>query len=273
MRVFSSCAKAGAVLLASSALMLAGCAGSLTSTPTAPSAIAVSGNWQIASSATAAAALPSLSGTLTGSSTSIHGILHSGSKSACVQPTSSFAVTGAADANNLVTLTGPVAGGTLTVTGTLAADGKSLTNAGYVVTGGTCAFATAHAANATVQQYADITGTYNGTFYDQDSATTPVLTMTAQLTQSPAGDTNGDFTLTGQVTQYSASPCFVNPPTVASSQVTGGSFSITYVDSQTTNTVTANGTFTPDGKTLTITQWTLTGPCGPTFGNGTMVKQ
>ena len=271
--LLSRVAHLGALLVVSSSVVLAGCGGGLTSTPTTPAAIAVSGNWQIASSTAAASTLPKLSGTLTGSSSSIHGILHPNAPSTCASPSTSFAVTGAADANRLVTLTGPLSGGTLTLTGTLAADGKSLTNAAYTVSGGTCALVTAHAADTIVQQYADISGTYNGKFYDADSATTPVLTLTAQFTQSPAGDTNGNFTLNSQVTQYSASPCFVNPPTMTSSQVTGGSFSITYLDTQTNNTVTANGTFSTDGTTLTITQWTLSGPCGPNFGNGTMVKQ
>ena len=271
--LLSRVARLGAALVVSSSVVLAGCAGSLTSTPATSQAVAVSGNWQIASTTASAASLARLSGTLTGTTTSIHGILHSDDTSACVSPKASFAVTGAADANRFVTLSGPVAGGTMTLTGTLAADGKSLTNTAYNVSGGTCALVTAHAADTIAQQYADISGTYNGKFYDQDSATVPVLTLTAQLTQSPSGDTNGDFTLTSQVTQYSASPCFVNPPTLASSQVTGGSFSITYVDTQTTNTVTATGNFSTDGTTLNVTQWTLSGPCGPANGNGTMIKQ
>jgi len=193
-----SCAKAGVCALASSALLLAGCSGSLTSSPTSATAVAVAGNWQIASSSTLAARLPALSGTLAGSTASIHGILHSDSTTSCVAPAASFAVTGAADTNNLVTLSGPVAGGTLTLTGTLAPDGKSMSGVNYKVSGGSCAFA--QPANATAVQYADISGSYNGSFYDPSSSTTPMLSMTAQLTQSPAGDTNGNFSLSGSVT-------------------------------------------------------------------------
>ena len=69
------------------------------------------------------------------------GLFHSDSASSCIAPTTAVAVTGSADANKLVTLTGTgLAGGTLTIAGTLAADGRSLTNATYNVTGGTCAF-------------------------------------------------------------------------------------------------------------------------------------
>jgi hypothetical protein len=212
-----------------------------------------------------------LSGELSGSSAAINGILHSDSASACIAPTAAISVTGSANADNLVTLTGDnVAGGTLTITGTLAADGKSLSDATYTVTGGTCAF-TAPAPVAFIQ-YASISGTYSGNFYDADSSTVPVLTMTAQLTQSPASDTDGNFTLTGQA-NLGSNPCFTSPTAVASSQVTGGSFTMTYADANTGNSVTASGTFSPDGSTLTITGWQLTGSCGPDSGTGLMTKQ
>ena len=262
---------APASLFLLTSLALSGCAGGLTSTPSTATAVAVSGNWQLASSAPVAAALPKLSGTLSGSSASLHGILHADAATSCVAPSTSIAVSGSADPNGNVTLSGTgLAGGTLTVTGTLAPDGKSLTSAQYNVAGGTCAFA--HPADATAQQYADITGTYNGTFFDQASNGQPILTMTAQLTQSPAGDTDGNFTLTG-TGQVAQNPCFPTPPQVVNSQVTGGSFSFTYADAVTGSSVTTNGTFSPDGSTLTITGWTLAGPCGPDSGTGTMVKQ
>lgn len=263
--------KLGASLLFATSLILSGCSGGLTSTPVSAKAIAVSGNWQITATDQAAATLPALSGTLTGSSTSMNGILHSDSASACIPPTQAIEVSGSADANNLVTLTGNnVAGGKLTINGTLAADGKSITNATYKVTGGSCGFNVAAHANA--QQYADISGTYNGSFYDSDSATVPVLQMTAQLTQSPTGDTTGNFTMTGQA-NLGTNPCFASPTALTSAQVTGGSFAMTYADANTGNSVNMSGTFSPDGTSLTVTNWSLTGPCGPDSGNGTMVKQ
>lgn len=266
-----SCAQAGACLLFAASGVLAGCAGSLTSTPTSPTAIAVSGNWQITSAAPAAARLPSLSGTISGTSTSLKGILHSDSANSCISPSTPIDVSGSADAHNFVTLTGSgLAGGTLTLTGTLAANGKSITNAQYNVTGGTCAFL--QPAGGSAVQYADISGTYNGSFYDPDSSTVPVLTMTAQLTQSPTGDTNGNFTLSGQA-NLGSNPCFTSPTTLTSATVTGGSFTMTYADSNTGNSVTASGTFSQDGTTLTITNWQLTGSCGPDFGTGSMIKQ
>lgn len=268
-RTLASCATAGVCLLATSSL-LTGCAGVTKSTPTSASAVAVSGNWQVAATgASTSTPLPMLSGELSGSSAAVHGILHANTANACVKASSSFVVTGSADANNLLTLTGPVGGGTLTLTGTLASDGKSLTNATYSVNGGTCSQTSLH---ANAQQYADITGTYLGKFYDSDSATTPIFQMTANLTQSPASDTDGNFTATGQMTM-GQNPCYSVPTALTSAQVTGGNFTMTYTDSKIGNSVTASGTFSPDGTTLTVTSWTSTGTCGTFSGTGTMAKQ
>lgn len=265
-----SCAtasKLGASLFLATSLFLAGCSADQPIFST-PATVAVSGNWQISSTSQSAAALPALSGELSGNSTAISGILHSDSISSCVAPSTLIPVTGSANAENAVTLTGTnVAGGKLTINGTLAADGKSISDASYTVMGGTCAFAAPVAASAL--QYANIDGTYNGSFYDTDSSTAPVLTMQATLSQSPDSSNDGNFTLTGQMTT-GANPCFSVPTQLTSATVTGGSFTMVYSDSSTGNSVTAGGTFAPNGQTLTITNWQLTGPCGPDSGTGTM---
>lgn len=251
-----------------SAATLVGCSGSLTPTASTPAAITVTGNWQLSSTATAASRLPALSGELTGTSASISGILHADSASACISPTSAIAVTGSANAQHILTLSGSnLAGGTLAVTGTLAADGKSLSNATYNVTGGSCAFTTA--ATATAQAYSSITGTYVGSFSDPDGN---VINISANLTQTPASDTTGNFQLSGTGT-FPQNPCFSSPVSIASSQVTGGSFNLTYADPNTLNSVNASGTFSTDGTTLTVTNWTLTGSCGPDAGTGLLTKQ
>ncbi len=246
---------------------LLGCSGGLVPTA-AVSSIAVNGNWQLSSSATAAAKLPVISGELSGSGANIAGIFHSSAASTCIAPTSVFELTGAADAKNAVTLTGAnVAGGTLTVSGTLAADGKSLTGASYNVVGGSCAFA--QAATATAQAYAPISGTFNGSFSDPDGH---LLDVSAALSQTPASDTSGNYQLSGTGT-FGSNPCFNSPVTVSNTQVTGGSFTLTYSDATTMNSVTANGTFSADGTTLTVTGWTLSGSCGPDTGTGLLTKQ
>ena len=57
------------------------------------------------------------------------GVLHADATTGCSTVTDPISVTGNTDSKGITTLTGPVAGGTLTITGTLASDGRSLTNA------------------------------------------------------------------------------------------------------------------------------------------------
>ena len=250
-------------------LSLAGCAddGVVFDTPQNP----VSGNWQISASS-GSVPLPRISGSLTDAttnlgSTPVKGIFHADTTTGCATSTDLIAVTGTTDDKGITTLTGPVAGGTLTVTGTLAADGRSLGQATVNVSGGQCAFAAA--SQASVENFSSVTGSYAGTFSD---ATGPVMNVTANLSQSPDGDTNGNFTLSG-AGSFGTNPCFISPVPVVNSQVTGGTFTLTYTDNTKGNSVTATGTFSADGKTLTVTNWSLTGPCGANTGTGTLTKQ
>lgn len=240
--------------------LLSGCAVTNVTTPGMALPAVATGNWQFNSSAAPAAHLSSLAGELSGNADALSGILHSGTASSCLKPGAAIEVSGSATAKGAVSLTGPVAGGTLAITGTLAADGKSLTNATYNVTGGTCA--SARPAFATAQAFTPINGTYTGTFSDQDG---PVITVTAHLQQSNLADTTGNFTLNG-TGSFGQNPCFTSPVQVSNTQVTGGSFTMTYADSTTGNTVTASGTFSPDATALTVTSWQLTGSCGPDTG-------
>jgi hypothetical protein len=264
---FTRSTKFAATLALAAPLALVGCSTGLVPTA-APSSISVTGNWQLSSSAAAAAKLPVLSGELTGSGANITGIFHANAASTCVAPTAAFELSGSADAQNAIKLTGAnFAGGTLTVSGTLAADGKSISNATYNVVGGSCALAQAVPADA--QSYADVSGNYAGSFSDPDGR---VLSITSVLSQNPTGDTNGNFALSGTATLPN-NPCFQSPVSVSNSQVTGGSFTLTYADQNTGNSVTANGTFSTDGTTLTVTGWNLTGYCGPDSGTGLLTKQ
>ena len=248
-------------------LLLTGCA-DMGTTPISAANPTVTGNWQFSSASANAAKLASFSGELTGNASQMTGILHSNSTTSCVAPSVAIAMTGSTNANGVTTLTSSnFPSGTLTITGTLAADGKSFNTAAYTVTGGTCAFT--QPANATAQDYAPISGTFTGGFSDPDGH---LINVTATLTQSPTSDVDGNFTLSGNGT-FPSNPCFISPVTVSNTQVTGGSFTFTYADPTTTNSVTANGTFSTDGKTLTVTSWTLTGPCGPDTGTGTLTRQ
>ena len=253
-------------LLVSSFIGLAGCSSGLVATP-AIEMVSVAGNWQFSSTAPAAARLGTLSGALTGQAAAITAILHSDSPSSCISPNTPVQVHGATSAMGVTTLTGELGGGTLTITGNLAPDGKSFTEASFNVAGGSCAFQ--GSAPVSAQSFSPITGSYSGTFSDVDG---PVITITSSLTQTPQADTDGNFQLTGSAS-FGANPCFVSPVNVSSTQVTGGRFTFTYADAVTLNSVTANGTFTPDGATLNVTSWTLTGPCGGDSGVGTLTRQ
>jgi hypothetical protein len=253
--------------LALACVSLTGCGSALAPTTTTSAAISVTGNWQLASAAASATKLAAISGELTGTSSSITGILHADASNACIAANAPFEVSGSANKANLVTLTGPIANGKITITGTLAADGQSLTRPTYTVTGGSCAF-TAPAA-ATAHVYSSISGNYAGSFSDPNGQ---VISITAALTQTPTSDTDGNFQLSGTGTMPN-NPCFPTIVSVSNSQVTGGSFNLTYTDATTQNSVSTLGTFSADGSTLTVTQWTLSGPCGSDTGTGLLIKQ
>jgi hypothetical protein len=247
-------------------LALAGCADDGVIYDNGTATTPVSGNWQVSSAGTGTVAVSQLAGSLTGAAAKVTGVLRASSANGCAAATDTATVSGATDSKGVVTMTGPLAGGTLTVTGTLAADGRSLTDASYNVSGGQCAFA--KAAQATVQNYSSVTGTYTGNFLDAGGL---VMAVTAVLAQSPDGNTDGTFALSGTGT-FGQNTCFAGPVTLANSQVTGGSFTLTYADGTTGNTVTADGSFSTDGKTLTVSRWVLTGPCGGDNGTGLLAK-
>jgi hypothetical protein len=227
----------------------------------------ITGNWQVSSTAASAGKLSVLTGELTGSPTSITGVLHANSAAECVTPTTSIPLKGTADPNRLVTLSGELAGGVYTLSGTLASDGRSLTGATYTVTGGSCAFASA--AEAVAQSYSPVTGTYVGTFVDLNGGVTAI---TASLSQSTTSDVDGNFSLGGH-SILPGNVCFPSPIVISQAQVTGGSFTLTYTDPAINDTVTLNGSFDPDAQTLTVAKWALSGVCGSVTGTGSLSRQ
>ena len=243
-----------------------GAGGGVTSLPAA-TPLAVTGNWQVSSTAATASKLPVLSGALTGTTSAVSGTFHSESSNACVSPTAAIAVTGSADAKNNLTLKGSVGGGALTITGVVAGDGKSLSEAAYSILGGSCALSSQ---TAVAQSFSSVTGTYVGTL---SNATGPVVSITANLVQTPDADTSGNFQISGTGT-FANNECFSSPVSIASSQVTGGNLTLTYTDPVKQNSVTVSGTFSPDATALAITNWTLTGgTCLTDTGTGTFTRQ
>jgi hypothetical protein len=258
---------AGANLVIGIFFSLTGCGGGNFASPPVATPLAIAGNWQVSSTAAAAGVLPVLSGALDGTTSAVTGTFHPASANACVAPTTAIDVTGSADTKNFLTLKGNVAGGTLTVTGLVAADGKSLNDAAYTITGGRCA---QKLHSATAVSFSSVTGTYVGTLSD---ATGPVISVTANLVQTPDADTSGNFQISG-TGSFANNECFNSPVTVASSQVTGGNLTLTYTDPVTRNSVTVSGTFSPDASTLAITSWKLSGStCLADSGTGRFLRQ
>lgn len=244
---------------------------------TAKSFAAVTGNWKLSFPGTR---LKALSGSLVVDGASVTGVLHPISSS-CAADTNVIPVVGtiaSTSTADTLTLSSTTAfeNGAVAVTGTIAADGRSLSDPTLAVTGGSCVAAPAvtgaalprGAAANVAQQYQPISGTYAGSFSDPDGQ---VLPLTATLTQTSSADANGTFHLTGNAT-FANNPC-INTPVVTDSTVTGDTLSATYTDANTGNSVTASGTFSIDAATLTITNWTISGSCGRDAGTGVLTRQ
>jgi hypothetical protein len=118
---------------------------------------------------------------------------------------SSAVFTGTLDANNNLTLTAPITGGsstgTATITATLGSNPQTLADASFqIVGGGSCAMS---ATPGIITQYAPVTGTYTGTFNGSGTGNVPFagtnITVTAVLTQSTTANASGQYPLTGTV--------------------------------------------------------------------------
>jgi hypothetical protein len=270
--------KYGAAVMATG--LLAGCS-AIKAVEDLPSTIvnAIKGNWEMHATASQAANLPEIAGSFsTTTNGAVTGVFHTLSTNACMSSSTYVPATGAVDAQGNVSLTSSAFNGSvLKLTGQLSADGKSRSNASYFVSGGSCGFpavAGAAAVPMTATQYAPISGNYAGSFTDSDGYS---LAVTATLTQTSDPDANGVYHLSGNAS-FPTNPC-LNAPVVADSTVSGNMASTTYT--QTVNgavtTIVANGVFSSDASTLTVTDWTFsggTGRCsGTETGTGILTKQ
>jgi hypothetical protein len=252
-----------AVLLA---LLLTGC----TVARTDPSSATISGNWQFTSKDISAVNLPQISGSIAGTTSAFTATFHPTYANACVTPQTLLPFTGSVDSAGLLHMTSAPFGQGSVLTLSANYSSGSITNATYTVTGGACAFASARLAPTTATQLQPISGTYTGTFNDSFHDTIPV---TATLTQGAQPDANGIFHVTGSAT-FPGNPCLPSP-VLTDSTITGDTLSTTYTQQQgsISNTVIASGTFDPTATILTITNWTLTGACGPDNGTGMLTRQ
>jgi len=189
------------------------------------------------------------------------------------------------DSAGKLTLTSSVAGGTLTIAGTVSDDRKSLTAATYTVTGGSCGFAAAQTVAAreagstvtarepvstvTAQQYQPVSGTYLGTLTDSDGMQ---FTLSTTITETSQPDVNGVYHIQGTASSP-GNACIPTAVNATASTVTGSAVLTTYSDPTTGTTIDATGTSTPDGSKLTVTNWNLVSNCGSDSGTGTLTRQ
>jgi hypothetical protein len=248
-------------------------------TPTAPTPITtpspitanLSGNWQITANYVAYNTLPTVdfSGSLQFSNGSVTGMLTaSGNNGQCyftLYGTAATSVAGTLDANNNLTLTTSVAGGTATITAVLPSNPQTLADGSYQIVGGPCATA---ATPMIITQYAPLTGTYVGNFNfpSNDYGTAPApgtsTTVTAVLTQSSAANANGQFPITGTITATGACTATMSYAGFAY----GGMFS----DTEPYLTAFA-GSFNPDASTIYFADY-IDGTCAP-FDYGFLTRQ
>ncbi|HTV08517.1 MAG TPA: hypothetical protein VMD97_05695 [Candidatus Aquilonibacter sp.] len=169
------------------------------------------GNWIVSglSQTTQAISPYSFGGSLINDNGQLSGVLHI-NQPCFGSGTTDVPYTGTVDAkNNLSIQSAPVAGQILTFHGVLAADGSSITNAGFTVTGGCTGSLTGGTVDegpgalevVTAFRIPALAGSWNTTTV----VSGPILSE--EIMQSSTPDSHGDYALTGAVT-VQGSACF-----------------------------------------------------------------
>ena len=187
----------------------------------------------------------------------------------CVSATTDILLTGSVGGDNQMLLVSSAFNGTtLTLQGQVSGDGKGIAGATWSFAGGNCG--PMGQANVTATQYSAINGTYTGNFVD--GSANPIA-VSALLQQTSQPDLNGQFALSGTATLPN-NTCFVEQPTLTTSNVTGSNLSMTYTDSASGSVLTAAGTFNASASQLTITSWSIKGgTCNGDAGTGALTEQ
>lgn len=186
----------------------------------------------------------------------------------CIGSTTNIFLSGSVSANGeMMLVSTPFNGTTLTLRGQVAEDGGGIAGATWSFTGGSCA--SIGSMNVAATNYTEIAGTYTGTFEDTDGNKLPVSAFLQQTTQP---DSNGQFSLSGTA-EFPSNTCFVQQPTMTQSLVTGSSLSMTYTDPAGSAVLTASGSFNSTATQLTITKWSITGGyCNGDSGAGLLTS-
>ena len=246
------------------AALMAGC-GSGTLKSIQPE-VSLTGNWSFTASASGNGSPPLIlnAGFTQGSSGAVSAVAHLNG-AACLNSASAIALSGSVSPSNQIALISqPFQGTTLMLNGTLAPNGKTISNASWSFSGGSCA--ALGNGGIIAEDYSQINGTYTGIFVDSGNNQ---LAVSATLTQTIQPDNNGQFQLSGSAT-FPNNPCFTKP-IVTNSLVTGSSLSTTYT--QGSASITAVGTFNSDATQLTITNWQVSGGlCDGDSGTGSLTQ-
>jgi hypothetical protein len=121
----------------------------------------------------------------------------------CVSPATDILLTGSVGGDNQMMLVStPFNGTTLTLQGQVTGDGKGIAGATWAFAGGNCN--TLGKADVTATNYSNINGTYTGNFVD---ASNDQLAVSALLEQTTQPDLNGQFSLSGTAS-FPGNKCF-----------------------------------------------------------------
>jgi hypothetical protein len=260
------------MLLLAFALLLASCGGGNSSTgtnssgssgATTPTAPNITGNWSITVQSTVAAGSVQVGGSLVSNGTQVSGVLHV-LNSSCFQIADDVPVSGSITAgSNAITLTsGTVESQVVTVNGTVAADGKSISSGTYTIAGGCDNTDHGSLTGFVVPPFIN---TYTGTFI---SATAGSATnVSATITQAATADGDGLFHVTGTV-MFPNGVCFTSATVTPSSAAIGG-FLVLDLATNTGADVLYVGQITDSsGKTINGQYHVNSGNCAGDSGTG-----
>lgn len=248
--------------------LLAGCSGTLTTTAPPPVEVTTgTGNWFILGLYETADYIDpySFGGSLVNNNGQLSGVMHI-NQPCFGSGTTDIPYTGTVDAKNNVSIqSSSVAGQILAFHGVMAADGSSITDGGFTITGGCTGSITAGTVDegpgaveyTTGFKMPALTGSWN------TSTDVSGPTLSEEITQSPTPDSHGDYALTGTVT-VQGSACFTKGTLQPGSYISGvlGQEVVLMNDGsvlQVTLSVPYGGQNPPEVGTLTLYPGAITG--------------
>ncbi|MBV9670930.1 MAG: hypothetical protein JOZ43_08255 [Acidobacteriales bacterium] len=239
----------------SAAAMLTGCGGGSSTKPN------LTGNWDgFAHSQVSSGTNAEFAGSLSSSNGQVNGIIHILSSS-CFPSADNISVSGTVDGSGKVLLTTAAdAGQVVSITGT--ATSSSITGT-YKISGG-CG--SGDSGNITVTSYPNISGTYAGTFTSTSGAGS--ITVSSQISQNTQPAADGTYVLTGSATLSGSSCGSGGQFDSSSSLVLGDNVIIVFTNG--TDTITFAGQVDAAGKKVTGI-YTDQGACSDS-GSGTVSR-